>query len=82
MGVYCIVFKVFIGEEYRRIYGRGYPHSNAFLQFPLKSERCKAHKAASHQTKCDLINDVKVFRQNIALFRRKLVRRRVTKSSV
>ena len=39
----------------------GYPHSNALLQFDLKLQRCKPHKAVSHPTKCDVINDVKVF---------------------
>ena len=39
----------------------GYPHSNALLQFCLKLERCKPHKAARHPTKCDVINDVKLF---------------------
>ena len=38
----------------------GYPHSNALLQFELKLERCKPHKAARHPTKCDVINDVKL----------------------
>ena len=39
----------------------GYPHSNAFLHFRLKLERCKPHKAARNPTKCDVINDVKLF---------------------
>ena len=39
----------------------GYPHSNALLQFCLILECCKPHKAACHQTKCDIINDVKRF---------------------
>ena len=39
----------------------GYPHSNAFLQFRLKFERCKPHRVACHPTKCDVINDVKLF---------------------
>ena len=39
----------------------GYPHSNALLQFRLKLERCKPHNAARHSTKCDVINDVKLF---------------------
>ena len=38
-----------------------YPHSNALLQFGLKLEHCKSHKAAHHPTKCDVINDVKLF---------------------
>ena len=39
----------------------GYHHSNAFLQFHLKLECCKRHNAARHPTKCDIINDVKLF---------------------
>ena len=39
----------------------GYPHSNALLQFRLKLARCKPHNAARHPTKCDVINDVKLF---------------------
>ena len=39
----------------------GYPHSNAFLQFRLKLERCKPHNAARHLTKYEVINDVKMF---------------------
>ena len=39
----------------------GYPHSNAFLQFDLKLERCKPHRAARHPTKGDVIDDVKLF---------------------
>ena len=39
----------------------GYPHFNAFLQLCLKLECCKPHKAARHQTQCDVINDVKLF---------------------
>ena len=39
----------------------GYPHFNALLQFELKFERCKPYKAACHPTKCDVINDVKLF---------------------
>ena len=38
----------------------GYPHSNALLQFRLKLERCKPHKAACCPTKCDVINDIKL----------------------
>ena len=41
-----------------------YPHSNALLQFRLRLERCKLHNhdnAACHPTKCDVINDVKMF---------------------
>ena len=41
--------------------GYGYPHSNALLQSRLKLERCKPHIAARHPTKCDVINDVKLF---------------------
>ena len=39
----------------------GYHNSNALLQFELKFERCKSHKAARHPKKCDVINDVKLF---------------------
>ena len=39
----------------------GYPHSNAFLQFWLKLERCKPYKIERHPTICDVINDVKLF---------------------
>ena len=39
----------------------GYPHSNALLQFYLNFECYKPHKAACHQTKCDVINDMKPF---------------------
>ena len=39
----------------------GYPHSNALLQFELKLECFKLHKAACHPTKCDVTNDIKLF---------------------
>ena len=39
----------------------GYPHSNALLQFRLELERLKPYKAARHPTRCDIINDVKLF---------------------
>ena len=39
----------------------GYPHSNALMQPHLELERCKPHKPACHPTKCDVINDVKLF---------------------
>ena len=39
----------------------GYPHSNALLQFDLKLERCKPHRAACHPTEGDVIDDVKLF---------------------
>ena len=42
------------------------PHSNAFLKFRLKLERCKPHKAARHPTLCDLIITSNYFRQYIA----------------
>ena len=45
-----------------KILNFGYPHSNALLQFCIEMERCKPHKAARHPTKCDVINDVKLFR--------------------
>ena len=38
-----------------------YPHSNALLQFELKLERCKPNKVARHPTKCDVINDDKLY---------------------
>ena len=38
-----------------------YFHSNALLQLRLKFECCKLHNAARHLTKCDIINDVKLF---------------------
>ena len=38
-----------------------YPHFNALLHFRIKMERCRPHKAAHHPTKCDVINDVKIF---------------------
>ena len=39
----------------------GYPHTNALLQSHLKLELRKPHKAAYHLTKCDIVNDVKLF---------------------
>ena len=40
---------------------------NALLQFRLKLERHKLQKTnARHRTKCDVINDVKLFPQYIA----------------
>ena len=40
----------------------GYLHSNALMQFCLKLEGWrKPHKAVHHSTKCDVINDVKLF---------------------
>ena len=39
----------------------GYPNFNVLLQFHLQFEHCKPHKAAHHPTKCDVINDVKLF---------------------
>ena len=38
-----------------------YPHSNALLQSHLKLEHCKSHKTKHLPTKCDLINNVKLF---------------------
>ena len=40
---------------------------NAFLQSCLKLKRCKLHKATCHPTKCDKINDVKLFRKFLTL---------------
>ena len=34
------------------------------LQFLLKLECCKLHNAARHPTKCDVINDIKLFPTN------------------
>ena len=39
-----------------------YPHSNAFLQFPLKLKHCMTHKVARHPRICDVVNHVKLFR--------------------
>ena len=78
------------GEVYGRIYSRkfsftanenfeyGYPHSNAFLQFRLELERWKPHKAARHPTRCDVINDVKLFR---TIYRRIYCRKFLTSSN-
>ena len=38
-----------------------YPHSNALLQSHLQLGHCKPYKATRHQTKCDVINHVKLF---------------------
>ena len=38
-----------------------FTHSNALLQFRLKKEHCMPHEAARHPTKCDVINDIKLF---------------------
>ena len=38
-----------------------YPHSNAPRQFCLKLELCKPHNVTCHPTKCDVVNDVKMF---------------------
>ena len=45
-------------------------NSNALLQFRLKLERFKPHKAVHTQRKCDVINDVKLFRTGytVAIF--------------
>ena len=55
----------------------GYPHSNALLQFRLKSERCKLHNDARHLMKCDVINDVKLIP---AVYRRIYCRKFLTLS--
>ena len=47
-----------------KIFECGYPHSNALLQSRLKLECCKPQKAAPHPTKCDVINDVKLYIAN------------------
>ena len=41
----------------------GHPHSNARLYFRLELKCYKPHKAAQHPTKCEVINDVKLFPQ-------------------
>ena len=58
----------------------GYPHSNALLQFCLKLERCKSHRAARHPTKCDVSNYFRL-RYTVANFLRYPIRCLVTKSS-
>ena len=40
----------------------GYPHSNALLQFYLNLERYMPLKAACHLMKCDIGNEIKLFR--------------------
>ena len=55
-----------------------FPHSNAFLQFPLKLMCCKLHKATSHPTKCDVINDAGY---TVANFCRYPIKHRVTKAN-
>ena len=55
-----------------------YPHFNALLQFELKLERCKPHKAARHPTKCDVISDVKLF---TTVYRRIYCRKLLTLSN-
>ena len=54
----------------------GYPHFNALLQFHLELDCCKLHKAARHPSKCDIINDVKLFPNCL----RYPIRRHVTKA--
>ena len=44
-----------------KIFEYGYPHSNTLLQFRLELEHCKPHNATHHSSKCDIINDVKLF---------------------
>ena len=50
-----------ISDDTNENFEYGYPHSNALLQFPLKWEHFKLHKATCHPTKCDVINDIKLF---------------------
>ena len=38
-----------------------YPLSNAFPQFSLKLELCKLYKATRYLTKCDVIDEIKLF---------------------
>ena len=56
-------FRLYIGQytSPNVYFEYGYPHSNALLQFRLKLQRYKPHKAACHPTKCDIINDHKLF---------------------
>ena len=56
-------FRLYIGQytSPNENFEYGYPHSNALLQLCLKFEHCKPHKAACHPTKCNMINDVKLF---------------------
>ena len=56
-----------------------YPHSNAFLQFLIKLERCKENKGAHHPTKCDVINDVILF---LTVYRRIYCRKLLTSSNL
>ena len=58
------------------------------MHFCLKLEHCKPHKAASHPTKCDIINESKsnYFRRyfagySVTNFQCYPIRYRVTKSS-
>ena len=44
-----------------KIFEYGYTHSNTLLQFRPELEHCKPHNATRHQSKCDVINDVKLF---------------------
>ena len=55
-----------------------YPHSSALLQFRPELERWKPHKAARHPTRCDIINDVKLFP---TLYRRIYCRKFLTLSN-
>ena len=41
----------------------GYPHSYVLLQFCLKFDHCKLHKAARHLTNREVVNDVNHFQQ-------------------
>ena len=50
-------FRTYI-QRYEK-FDYGFP--NELLQFMLKLQHCKPHKAARHPTKCDVINDVKLF---------------------
>ena len=56
----------------------GYPHSDSLMQFELKLESCEPHKAARHQTKCDVITDVKLFP---TVYRRIYLRKSLTLSN-
>ena len=51
----------------------GYPQSNALLWSRLKLEHCRPHIAARQPTKCDIINDVKLFPVYRRIYRHKFL---------
>ena len=54
-----------VGTDESTPFEYGYPNSNALLWFRLKLICDKLHKAACHPMTCDVIHDVKLFRQYI-----------------